>query len=248
MTLTWCCCEHSLLFFFRRKLTDSNYQEQSKRKDKHRTSRRFHQTTDWYHCQPVSEFSAGQWNSQGQRLYPTMSDSAVCGYSFPYECSVNAGFPVYPVLSTSMYPVGLENVRRPTRLRKKSHKYLDIESGINNNSNFTSLPPVNIGNVSCSEKRRFSDPGLNNVDESNESSSSDSGSDAGSVANELLLEQISELKSENQRLFNELDSTKNELITIKSELTLVSSKVTCHEPLSLAREYKLFFRMFSPYN
>lgn len=228
-----------IFIFFRRKIADSSHQESSKRKDKHRSSRRFqYQAADWYHYQPVSEFSAGQWNSQGQRLYPTMSDSAVCGYPFTYDCSVSPGFPVYPVLSANMYPVGLGNVRRPSRVRKKSNKFLDVDSGINNNSNFTSLPPVNIGDVSCSEKRRFSDPGLNNVDESNESSSSDSTSEACSLGNESLIEQISELKSENRRLFNELDSTKNELKTLKSEFAVVNNKLLCHEPFSLAREYE----------
>lgn len=185
----------------------------------------------------MSEFSVGQWNSQGQRLYPTMSDSAMCGYSFPCDYTINSGYQIYPVCSTNMYPIGLEHSRRLSKTSHKKNKFFqDVDSVVNSNSNFTSLPPVNIEDLDCNQKRRFSDPGLNNVDESNESSSGESLSDGCSLTNESFLEQISELKSENKRLVSELESTKNELKTIKSEFALISNKVSCHEPFSLARE------------
>lgn len=128
-----------------------------------------------------------------------------------------------------MYPVGFEQIRRPSRARKK-------DGTINSSANFKSLPPVL--DVGCSEKRRFSDPGLNNESEStDESINSDSSC---SFMNETwLLEQITELKSENKRLSTELESTKDELKTLKSEFQVLSNKVTCHEPFSLARKYVL---------
>lgn len=191
---------------------------------------------DWRHCEPVSEFSVGQWNSQGQRLYPTMSDSAVCGYSLPCDYSINSGYQIYPVCSANVYPTGLEYSRRLSKTIRNKNKYFhEIESIGINNSNFTSLPPTNIDDNSCNQKRRFSDPGLNNVDESNESSSSESRSEDCSISNESLVEQISELKTENKRLVSELETTKNELKSLKTEFALMNSKISCHESFSLAR-------------
>lgn len=189
-----------------------------------------------YPYEPVSEFSVGQWNVRGQRLYPAMSDSAVCSYPFPNEFSMNPAFSMYPVLPPTMYSVGLENNRRSSRYRRKS-KAPDAETSSNNNANFTSLPPVNHEDIDCSQKRRFSDPGLNNAEESNDSSSSESISDEGSLANESLVDQINELKSENKRLYSELESTRTELKMMRSEIAVVANKVTCHEPISLARKY-----------
>lgn len=195
-----------------------------------------------------SEFSAGQWNMQGPpRLYPTMSDSAVCGYTVPaaFDYPMNAaaaaataGYPLYPVYSTNVYPVELEYTRRLSRnIRSKRHsKYCnDVDSSGHGNSNFTSLPPVNVGDENCNQKRRFSDPGLNNADESNDSSCTDSLSEECSIS-ETLMEQVSELKSENRRLFSELENTKCELKTVKSEFAALSNRVMCHEPISLARK------------
>lgn len=135
-----------------------------------------------------------------------------------------------------MYPVGVEHVPRPSRVRKKVSKYSNGDGAVN--ANFTSLPPVNIAEVSCSEKRRFSDPGLNNdVDESNDSNSESSVSNSSSFENEAsLLEQITELKSENKRLSSELQITRDELSILKSEVLVISNKVSCHEPFSLARK------------
>lgn len=224
---------------FRRKPTaDSNYQDISKRKDRNRSYHKsyYNHVPDWHQYEPSSEFSVGQWNSHaGQRLYPTMSDSAVCGYSLPCDYSINSGYQFYPVCST-MYPVGLEYPRRRTT-RKKNKFPQDTVSSSNSASNFTSLPPVNLEDVNCNQKRRFSDPGLNNVDESNEASTESSDVDEYDVVNDSLLEQISELKSENKRLVNDLKTTKDELNIIKSEISAISSKISCHEPLSLARKY-----------
>ncbi|KAL6952189.1 hypothetical protein U1Q18_048551 [Sarracenia purpurea var. burkii] len=136
-----------------------------------------------------------------------------------------------------MYPVGLEYPRRRTT-RKKNKFPQDTVSSSNSASNFTSLPPVNLEDVNCNQKRRFSDPGLNNVDESNEASTESSDVDEYDVVNDSLLEQISELKSENKRLVNDLKTTKDELNIIKSEISAISSKISCHEPLSLAQMVK----------
>lgn len=189
-----------------------------------------------YPYEPVSEFSVGQWNLRGQRLYPAMSDSAVCSYPFPNEFSMNPTFPMYPVLPPTMYSVGLESNRRSNRYRRKS-KAPDMEANSNNSANFTSLPPVNNEDIDCSQKRRFSDPGLNNAEESNDSSSSESISDECSLVNESLVEQITELKSENKRLHSELESTRTELKLMRSEIAVVANKVSCHEPFSLARKF-----------
>ncbi len=67
-------------------------------------------------------------------------------------------------------------------------------------------------------------------------------SDKYSVINGSLMEQISELESENKRLFSELECTKNELKIMKSEIAAISNKVTCHESPSLARKYGLHSR------
>lgn len=205
-----------------------------KKKDKTRSSyRTFYNNPEIYY-EPVSEFSVRQFNSHGTRLYPTMSDSAVCGYSFPSDYPLNRGFSVYPVMSANMYSVGFENFPQLSRIGEKN-KIPDVECAVNNNSNFTSLPPVNTEEADCNQKRRFSDPGLNNADESNESSD-ESISDDCSVLNEPIMDQISDLKSENKRLFSELESTRNELKTVKSELAVITNKVTCHEPFTLARK------------
>lgn len=213
------------------------HRDSSKKKDRHRPSyKSVYTKPSMYPYEPVSEFSVGQWNLRGQRLYPAMSDSAVCSYPFPNEFSMNPTFPMYSVLPPTMYSVGLETSRRSSRYRRKS-KAPDAEMSSNNNANFTSLPPVNNEDIDCSQKRRFSDPGLNNAEESNDSSSSESTSDECSLVNESLVEQITELKSENKRLHSELESTRTELKLMRSEIAVVANKVSCHEPFSLARKY-----------
>ncbi|XP_065211679.1 uncharacterized protein LOC135839524 isoform X2 [Planococcus citri] len=222
----------------RKPTSDFAYQDVSKRKDKNRSHHKsyYNRTPDW-HQYESSEFSVGQWNSQaGQRLYPTMSDSAVCGYSLPCDYTINSGYQFYPVCSP-MYPIGLEYSRRRVTRRKSKFPH-DTESPSNSASNFTSLPPVNLEDVNCNQKRRFSDPGLNNVDESNEASSESSDVDEYDAVNESLIEQITELKSDNKRLVTELETTKDELKTVKSQVSAISSKISCHEPLSLAQMVK----------
>ncbi|KAM7249092.1 hypothetical protein ACFE04_019752 [Oxalis oulophora] len=221
----------------RRNPDPSAHRDSPKKKDRHRPSyKSIYTKPSMYPYEPVSEFSVGQWNLRGQRLYPAMSDSAVCSYPFPNEFSMNPTFPMYPVLPPTMYSVGLESNRRSNRYRRKS-KAPDMEANSNNSANFTSLPPVNNEDIDCSQKRRFSDPGLNNAEESNDSSSSESISDECSLVNESLVEQITELKSENKRLHSELESTRTELKLMRSEIAVVANKVSCHEPFSLARKF-----------
>lgn len=232
--------------FPRRKTADLHQQQTPKKRGKHRTPSKPEHIKPHICYEPVglSEFSTGQWNLHGQRLYPTMSDSAVCGYPFSSADYYPTTLPMCPLLSPNVYSTPTGILRKRTRVKKKN-KVSEEKLLSNNNSNYTSLPPVNSEDVYYSQKRRFSDPGLNNVEESsNESSTSNeesiSDSDCSFIPNETLMEQITELRTANKSLCCELETTKNELKILKSELALVTSKVTCHEPFSLTRKQSIW--------
>ncbi|XP_022173916.1 uncharacterized protein LOC111036256 [Myzus persicae] len=167
----------------------------------------------------ISEFSPHQWNHSNQRLYPTMSDSAVCGYPVPVNIPVDPRFhTLYPIYQPYV-SVGI------------GREYLEPGQHMSSRDQFTSLPPINIADNESEIKRTHSDPGLNNQDDKFEllSSESDQGSYDTYYANE-----VAELKKDNQRLANELELVKIELRNLKLDISSKNNdKCGCTDPGSI---------------
>ncbi|XP_050436531.1 uncharacterized protein LOC126843202 isoform X1 [Adelges cooleyi] len=177
---------------------------------KSKTSRRPNSKTENFQScnEPISEFSPFQWNQPSQRLYPTMSDSAVCGYPIPINIPIDPRYhALYPMYQPCV-PIGF------------GRDYIEPDSQTRTRDQFTSLPPINVIDNDSEIKRTHSDPGLNNSDDKFElmSSESDQESIETCYANEMA-----ELKKDNQRLSNELELIKIELQNLKLE---ISSKNT----------------------
>lgn len=154
--------------------------------------------------EPIIQFSPFQWNQPNQRLYPTMSDSAVCGYPIPMN------IPIDPRYHT-MYPM-----YQPYVPLGYGRDYLEQDSLTKSKDQFTSLPPINVIDNDSELKRTHSDPGLNNSDDKFELLSS--GSDVESTET-CFPNEIAELKQENCRLSNELEFLKIELRNLKLEIS-----------------------------
>lgn len=169
--------------------------------------------------EPISEFSTLQWNQSNQRLYPTMSDSAVCGYPVPVNIPVDPRFhTLYPVYQPYV-SVGI------------GREYLEPSQHLSSRDQFTSLPPINMIDSESEIKRTHSDPGLNNQDDTFEliSSESDQESYDTCYANE-----VAELKKANQRLSNELELVKIELRNLKLDISSKNNdSCVCADPGSI---------------
>uniref|UniRef100_A0A2S2NZU1 Uncharacterized protein n=1 Tax=Schizaphis graminum TaxID=13262 RepID=A0A2S2NZU1_SCHGA len=167
----------------------------------------------------ISEFSPFQWNQSNQRLYPTVSDSAVCGYPVPVNIPVDPRFhTLYPIYQPYM-SVGI------------GREYLEPNQHMSSRDQFTSLPPINIADNESEIKRTHSDPGLNNQDDKFEllSSGSDQESYDTYYANE-----VAELKKDNQRLANELELVKIELRNLKLDISSKNNdRCGCADPGSI---------------
>lgn len=176
----------------------------------------------------ISEFSPHQWNHSNQRLYPTMSDSAVCGYPVPVNIPVDPRFhTLYPIYQPYV-SVGI------------GREYLESSQHISSRDQFTSLPPINIADNESEMKRTHSDPGLNNQDDKFEllSSESDQGSYDTYYANE-----VAELKKDNQRLANELELVKIELRDLKLDISSKNNdKCGCTDPGSITSNFNIKYK------
>lgn len=176
----------------------------------------------------ISEFSTFQWNqSNQQRLYPTMSDSAVCGYPVPVNIPVDPRFhTLYPVYQPYV-SVGF------------GREYLESSTqNVLSKDPFSSLPPINIIDNENEIKRTHSDPGLNNQDDTFEliSSESDRESFDTCYANEVL-----KLKKDNQRLANELELVKIELRNLKLDISNTSNdRCVCADPGSITSNFIIY--------
>ncbi|VVC36294.1 Hypothetical protein CINCED_3A013283 [Cinara cedri] len=167
----------------------------------------------------ISEFSTHQWNQSNQRLYPTMSDSAVCGYPVPFNIPVDPRFhTLYPVYQPYV-SVGI------------GREYLEPSQHVSSRDQFTSLPPINVIDSESEIKRTHSDPGLNNQDDKFELISSDSEPDS---FNTCYANEVAELKKDNQRLSNELELVKIELRNLKLDMSSKNNeKCICADPGSI---------------
>jgi len=172
----------------------------------------------------ISEFSTHQWNQSNQRLYPTMSDSAVCGYPVPMNIPVDPRFhTLYPVYQPYV-SIGIAG-----------REYLESSQHVSSKDQFTSLPPINIIDSESEIKRTHSDPGLNNQDDTFEliSSESDQESFDTCYANEL-----NELKKDNQRLTNELELMKIELRNLKLDMSSKNNdNCVCADPGTITSNF-----------
>lgn len=172
----------------------------------------------------ISEFSSLQWNQTNQRLYPTMSDSAVCGYqTVPVHIPVDTRFhTLYPVYQPYV-SVGI------------GREYLEPSQHISSRDQFTSLPPINVIDNESEIKRTHSDPGLNNQDDTFELISSESEQSFDTCyANE-----VAELKKANQRLSNELELVKIELRNLKLDISSINNdRCVCTDPGSITSKLK----------
>lgn len=173
----------------------------------------------------MSEFSTFQWNqSTQQRLYPTMSDSAVCGYPVPVNIPVDPRFhTLYPVYQPYV-SVGIGREYLEPNLHSASSR-----------DQFTSLPPINIIDNESEIKRTHSDPGLNNQDDTFESMSSKSDQES---LDTFYANEVAELKKDNQRLANELELVKIELRNLKLDLSSTNDKCACADPGSITSNFQ----------
>ncbi|XP_025406235.1 uncharacterized protein LOC112680368 isoform X3 [Sipha flava] len=167
----------------------------------------------------ISEFSTLQWNQSNQRLYPTMSDSAMCGYPVPVNIPVDPRFhTMYPVFSPYM-SVGI------------GREYVEPNQNILSRDQFTSLPPINIIDNESEIKRTHSDPGLNNQDDKFDLISSESDRESYDT---IYANEIADLKKDNQRLSNELELVKFELRNLKLDLSSRNNdRCACADPGSI---------------
>lgn len=176
----------------------------------------------------MSEFSTLQWNqSNHQRLYPTMSDSSVCGYPVPVNIPVDTRF-------HALYPV-----YQPFVSVGYGREYLEpSQQNVSSRDPFTSLPPINVIDNENEIKRTHSDPGLNNQDDTFDliSSESDQESFDTCYANE-----VAELKKDNQRLANELELVKIELRNLRLDISSSSKeKCVCADPGSITSNFQKY--------
>lgn len=175
----------------------------------------------------ISEFSTHQWNQSNQRLYPTMSDSAVCGYPVPLNIPVDPRFhALYPVYQPYV-SVGI------------GREYLEPNQHISSRDQFTSLPPINVIDSESEIKRTHSDPGLNIQDDKFELISSDSDPES---FNTCYANEVAELKKNNQRLSNELELMKIELRNLKLDISSKNNdKCICADAGSITSNFKKIF-------
>jgi len=174
----------------------------------------------------ISEFSTLQWNQSNQRLYPTMSDSAVCGYPVPVNIPVDPRF-------HAMYPI-----YQPYVSVGIGREYLEpSQHNMSSRDQFTSLPPINIADNESEIKRTHSDPGLNNQDDKFELLSSESDQESyGTYTNE-----VAELKKDNQRLANELELVKIELRNLKLDISSKNNdRCGCADPGSITSNFQKY--------
>lgn len=174
----------------------------------------------------ISEFSPLQWNQSNQRLYPTMSDSAVCGYPVPVNIPVDPRFhTLYPIYQPYM-SVGI------------GREYLEPSQHMPSRDQFTSLPPINIADNESEIKRTHSDPGLNNQDDKFELLSSDSDQESYDT---YYANEVAELKKDNQRLANELELVKIELRNLKLDISSKNNdKCGCADPGSITSNFQKY--------
>lgn len=174
--------------------------------------------------QNISEFSTHQWNQSNQRLYPTMSDSAVCGYPVPVNIPVDPRFhALYPVYQPYV-SVGI------------GREYLEPNQLISSRDQYTSLPPINIIDNESEIKRTHSDPGLNNQDDKFELLSNDSDHESFDTC---YASEVAELRKDNQRLCNELELVKIELRNLKLDISSKNNDgCVCVDPGSITSNFK----------
>lgn len=175
----------------------------------------------------ISEFSTLQWNQSNQRLYPTMSESAVCGYPVPVNIPVDPRFhTLYPIYQPYV-SVGI------------GREYLEPSQQISSRDQFTSLPPINIMDNESEIKRTHSDPGLNNQDDKFEEISSESDQESCDM---YYANEINDLKKDNQRLANEMELMKIELRNLKLDILSKTNdkKCICADPGSITSNFQKY--------
>nr|XP_018905633.1 PREDICTED: uncharacterized protein LOC109036129 isoform X1 [Bemisia tabaci] len=178
----------------------------------------------------MSQFTPSHWtmnhpHPQRQHLYPAMSDPSVCSYQIPISFPMESvSFPCYPVYQSPVIP----------EMRKQSHlspRRLPSQSRIINNThlrqseNYTSLPPVPPPEAPEDHQRRFSDPGLGNVDDSDLESSTCGSDDSVPLSNSKLMDQLTAVNNQVQRLSTQLFQTQSELDELKLDMVSVKNSL-----------------------
>lgn len=182
----------------------------------------------------MSEFHPNYVPVQGQRLFAAVSDPAVCGYPvshcYPLEpVPLSVGFPLYQAAPPYHHRMTYKEMLSPARKPRARNSKDETVPPNRPTDEYTSLPPGNISDFESDHQRRFSDPGLANAVDSDESDSCDdsaaSWDDVSNVAN-----QIENLVQENKRLSKELQETKAELQDLKLEINTWTKTYSSYEP------------------
>ncbi|KAL1114942.1 hypothetical protein AAG570_007765 [Ranatra chinensis] len=165
------------------------------------------------------DLHSGFWPPpHAQKLFPAMSDPAVCGYpvqfGYPFD---QVALPIYPVIPATPVTQPFKTLLSYPDLKPRKKRQEIFQSANQKEAQYTSLPPDNGGECGSDQRRRFSDPGLANAQHSEDTCSSSSSSDNESNCGE----QISNLISENERLTKEISVLRDELHSLKLEVNTV---------------------------
>uniref|UniRef100_A0A1B6DDI7 Uncharacterized protein n=1 Tax=Clastoptera arizonana TaxID=38151 RepID=A0A1B6DDI7_9HEMI len=183
----------------------------------------------------INEYHPSYLPIQGQRLFAAMSDPAVCGYPvshcYPLEpVSLSVGFPLYQAPPPYPHRATHREVISPRGRRAHSYYSKDDPCPTTKPTDeYASLPPGHISDFESDQQRRFSDPGLANAADSNESDSCDSLASCGNTS--CVADQIDHIIQENKRLSKELMETKTELQDLRLEMdSLNKSYMSSYRP------------------